>query len=153
MTNEVKAPQPLRVFLCHASVDKPVVRELYGRLVADGIQPWLDERDILPGQDWRYEISRAVKKADAIVVCLSNVSVTREGFVQKEIKDALNVADEKPEGTIFIIPLRLEECPIPDRLGRWHWVNYYEEGGYHRLLQALSHRAENLGAVPPRITA
>jgi len=34
----------LRVFLCHASQDKPIVRELYQRLLAEGwIDPWLDE--------------------------------------------------------------------------------------------------------------
>lgn len=34
----------LRVFLCHASQDKSIVRELYQRLLAEGwIDPWLDE--------------------------------------------------------------------------------------------------------------
>jgi len=33
--------KPLRVFLCHASNDKPAVRELYHRLIADGIDVWL----------------------------------------------------------------------------------------------------------------
>ena len=34
----------LRVFLCYASQDKPIVRELYRRLLAeDWINPWLDE--------------------------------------------------------------------------------------------------------------
>jgi hypothetical protein len=34
----------LRVFLCHSSQDKPIVRELYRRLLADDwTDPWLDE--------------------------------------------------------------------------------------------------------------
>ena len=42
----------LRVFLCHASQDKPIVRELYQRLLAKGrINPWLDEEKLLSGQD------------------------------------------------------------------------------------------------------
>jgi len=37
----------LRVFLCHASQDKPIVRELYQRLFAEGwIDPWLDEEKL-----------------------------------------------------------------------------------------------------------
>ena len=41
----------LRVFLCHASQDKPIVRELYQRLLAEGwIDPWLDEKKLLFGQ-------------------------------------------------------------------------------------------------------
>ena len=51
----------LRVFLCHASSDKPAVRELYQRLRTDGIDAWLDEEDLLPGQDWQYEIPKAVR--------------------------------------------------------------------------------------------
>jgi len=47
----------LRVFLCHSSQDKPIVRELYQRLLAEGwIDPWLDEEKLLPGQDWGMEI-------------------------------------------------------------------------------------------------
>ena len=59
----------LRVFLCHASQDKPIVRELYQRLLAEGwIDPWLDEEKLLPGQDWDAEIEKAVEDADGVIV-------------------------------------------------------------------------------------
>src|SRR5919202_6458835 len=57
---------------------------------------------------------------------------------------ALDVADEKPEGAIFIIPLKLEECNVPDRLRRWQWVSFFEEDGYERLVRALQQRAKTL---------
>ncbi|GAB4504766.1 MAG: hypothetical protein Fur0043_17600 [Anaerolineales bacterium] len=41
----------LKVFLCHASEDKPLVRELYERLRADGFAPWLDSEALLPGKE------------------------------------------------------------------------------------------------------
>ena len=42
--NLIMPDRKLRVFLCHASQDKPVVRELYQRLLAEGwIDPWMDE--------------------------------------------------------------------------------------------------------------
>ena len=59
------------IFLCHSSADKPAVRELYRRLVADGFAPWLDEEDIPPGANWELAIRNAVRAADFIVVCLS----------------------------------------------------------------------------------
>ena len=93
----------LSVFLCHASDDKSVVRELYEKLQRDGFDPWLDEENLFPGQDWKYEITRAVRDSDAVLVCLSKHSVSKTGYVQKEIKVALEVADEQPEGAIFII--------------------------------------------------
>jgi outer membrane protein assembly factor BamD (BamD/ComL family) len=138
---------PLRVFLCHASGDKPPVRDLYKRLVAEGVDAWLDQEKLLPGQDWRLEIPRAVKEADVVVVCLSNKSVTKEGYVQKEIKFALDIAEEKPEGTIFLIPARLEDCVVPERLSRWQWVDLYEENGFVRLLRSLKLRADAVGAT------
>ncbi|MCP4658931.1 MAG: TIR domain-containing protein, partial [bacterium] len=49
-------PELLRVFLCHATEDKPAVRALYQRLKNAGVSAWLDEEDLLPGQDWRLEI-------------------------------------------------------------------------------------------------
>jgi hypothetical protein len=127
----------LRVFLCHASDDKPAARNLYRRLKDDGFDPWLDEEDLLPGQDWDLEISGAVRHSDMIIVCLSQAAMIKRGYVQKEIKQALDVADEQPEGTIFIIPLKLEECEAPERLRRWQWVNLFEAGGYDRLKRAL----------------
>jgi TIR domain len=139
----------LRVFLCHASQDKPVVRELYQRLLTEGwIDPWLDEEKLLPGQDWGMEIEKAVEAADAVIVCLSNNSVTKDGYVQRELKFALDIALEKPDGTIFVIPLRLEDCQVPRRLKSWHYVNYFpldrREVSYQRIMQALIIRNKNV---------
>ena len=130
----------LRIFLSHSSGDKPVIRELYKRLLRDGHKPWLDEEDLLPGQDWELEISKAVRNSDIIIVCLSSNSVNKSGYVQKEIKFALDKVDEQPEGVIFLIPLRLDECEVPHRLRRWQWVNYFAEGSYEKLAEALSCR-------------
>lgn len=106
----------LQIFLCHSSGDKDNVRQLYKQLSRDGFSPWLDEECLLPGQEWEFEIRKAVRNSKAVLVCLSHSSVTKEGFVQKEIRIALDAADEKPEGAIYIIPLRLEDCLVPERL-------------------------------------
>ncbi len=136
---------PLRVFLCHSSTDKPTVRSLYTRLSSEkNIDAWLDEKKLLPGQDWDLEIKKALRDSDVIIVCLSRNSISREGYIQKEIMNALDIADEKPEDTIFIIPLKLEDCQTPRRLSRWQWVNYYDENGYEMLMRSLRHRASKL---------
>ena len=152
-TQRDKASRMLRVFLCHASGDKPAVRKLHQRLCAEGVDAWLDEEKLLPGHDWPLEISKAVRASDVVIICLSRGSITKEGFVQKEIRLALDVADEKPEGTIFLIPARLEACEVPERLNRWHWVNLYEARGHERLMRALQARAKTLGisVTPPEM--
>jgi len=137
----------LKVFLCHASGDKPVVRNLYFRLrsAANNILPWLDKEDLLPGQRWEEVIPVAVRNSDIVLVCLSRASIKKTGYVQKEIKYALDVADEQPEGTIFIIPVQLEQCRIPERLIKFHYVSLFEEKGFDRLMRSLSSRATELG--------
>jgi formylglycine-generating enzyme required for sulfatase activity len=146
-------PDKLKVFLCHSSGDKPTIRELYKRLNTEGwIQPWLDEEELIPGQNWRTEIEIAVEDSHVVIVCISQASVTREGFVQKEMTFALDIADEKPDGTISMIPLKLDECEVPRRLRKWQWANYHDDRAYERLLKGLKLRADGLGIATQSTT-
>lgn len=129
-----KQPQ---VFLCHASEDKLAVGKLYERLIEDGVDAWFAEEKLLPGQDWQLEISKAVKDSDAIIVFLSSNSVKKAGFIQKEIKLALDVAREKPERTIYFIPARLDVCEVPNSIDDYQWVDLFEDKGYEKILRAL----------------
>jgi hypothetical protein len=140
----------LRVFLCHASQDKPVVRDLYQRLKSETwIDPWLDEEKLLPGQDWNLEIEKAVESSDAVIVCLSSTSVAKEGYVQKELRQVLNIALEKLEGAIFVLPVRLDDCPLPRQLKDKQALNYFpasqQAAAYDKLKTSLKIRKEHLG--------
>lgn len=140
----------LHVFICHSSQDKSTVRELYQRFLSeDWIDPWLDEVKLLPGQTWELEIEKAVETADAVIVCLSTSSVSKEGYIQRELKYVLDIALEKPEGTIFIIPLRLDNCEPPRRLREWQYADYFpvsiREISFARLLASLRNRAMSIG--------
>ena len=146
--------QKLRVFLCHASQDKPAVRGLYKRLAAETwIDPWLDEEKILPGQDWNLEIQKAIHDAEIIIVCLSKESVAKEGYVQREFRIALDLAQEKPEGTIYVIPLKLTDCSIPSRFKQWQWVDYFTPNAYGRLLKSLHLRTNTLKIETSEVNA
>jgi hypothetical protein len=140
----------LKVFLCYASQDQIAARELYQRLSKEGwVAPWMAEEKLLPGMDWELEIRKTVKAADAVVVCLSNHSVTKEGYVQRELRLVLDAAEYKPEGTIFIIPLRLDDCLIPLRLERSQFIDFFpvrqKDLAYRRVRQSLALRANALG--------
>jgi hypothetical protein len=135
---------PLKVFLCHASQDKPAIRELAQRLSAEGwIDPWLDEKKLLPGQNWRMKIEEAVETSDIVIICLSSTSVSKEGFIQKELRYAMDMALEKPDGTIFLIPLRLDNCETPRGLRSYQWVDYFgnrKDEAYDTLIESLKLR-------------
>jgi DNA segregation ATPase FtsK/SpoIIIE, S-DNA-T family len=136
--------RPLRVFLCHASQDKPIVRELYQRLALESwIDAWLDEERILLGQDWDLKIQKELDAADAVIVFISDVAMKKEGYVQKELRLIYDIALNKPEDVIFVIPLRLEDCQPPWRFRLWQWGDYF--GGkkdltYYSLIQSLKKR-------------
>ena len=122
---------------------------MYEKLRAEPwIDPWLDEEELFPGMDWNLEIEKAIEATDVILVCLSNNSITKEGYVQREIRIALDYADYKPEGALFIIPVRLEECNPPRRLSKWQYEDFFgekHERAFDRLLVSLRTRAYSLG--------
>ncbi|MBK9210261.1 MAG: TIR domain-containing protein [Anaerolineales bacterium] len=142
--------RPLKVFLCHASNDKPKVRKLYRYLKSQGIQPWFDEENLSGGQDWQVEIPKALETSDAIIICLTKSSINKEGYIQKEIKFALDKALEMPEGRIFLIPVKLEECEVPFSLSRYQWVELYKSGGYEKLIKTFEKRAKQIETLLPR---
>ena len=134
----------LSVFLCHAAEDKEFVRKLYQRLTMDGYDVWIDEERILPGAVWETEITRAMRSSHVVIVCLSKKAVTKTGFVQKEIAMALDTLQEQPEGMIYLIPAKIEECNTPERLKHLQFVRIDDETGYRRLLASLAQRKEDL---------
>jgi DNA-binding NarL/FixJ family response regulator len=129
--------KPAQIFLCHASEDKAAVVAIYDQLKTMGYKPWLDKKDLLPGQRWRVEIPKAIRASDFVVIFLSKTSVAKRGYVQKEFKLALEVLDEMPEDAIYLIPVRLDDCPIPRLFAELQWCNLYEDGGFSTLLRSL----------------
>lgn len=140
-------------FISYSKINKIAARDFAEKLKSEGwIDPWFDEEDILPGQLWEETVTIGVRNSHAVIILLSKAAVTSEGFFQREIKLALDTAAEKPEGTIFIIPIRLNECDVPDMLRKYQYIDYFggeeqKERMYTSLITALKVRAENLGIV------
>jgi hypothetical protein len=131
-----KAKGSPRVFLCYAGPDRDRVLQLYDRLTADGFDPWMDTRNLLPGQAWELEIQRAIRSADYFIACISSHFQQRT-YGLREIRWALEVLDTIPEGRIYLIPARLEACTVEERLFHRQWVDLFEPNGYEHLVNAL----------------
>lgn len=138
----------LKIFISFASGDRSKAQELHTYLSAQGTDSWLDTENLLPGQDWKMEIDKALDEIDLILLCLWKTSVTREGYVQKEMRLALDRALEIPQGEIFLIPARFEEVDLPYGLRDYQWVDLNTESGKMKLLKSLNLRAEKVGAKP-----
>jgi hypothetical protein len=132
----------LNIFLCHSHSDRAAVHALWARLQGDGVDVWLDKEKLLAGQNWANEIRKAILKSDLIIICLSQGFNKQPGFRHEELKIALEKANLIPDDEIFIIPVRLEKCDLPDSLRHLHRVDLFEAGGYQRLLRALRRHVE-----------
>jgi hypothetical protein len=129
-----------RVFISYAKEDIGEAKRIYNDLKSNGIELWMDSEDLLPGQKWRDEIKKAIKKSAYFLILISNKSLTKKGFIQNELKIALDILNELPESTIFIIPVRIEDCEPDDELIRERqWVDLFEsyENGLDKILKVV----------------
>ncbi len=120
------------IFISYAREDSNIANRIYDDLNKAGVNPWLDTKNILPGQNWQRVTIKALKESDYVLILLSSDSLSKKGFVQKEIKVALDVLDEFPVDDIFILPVRIDNCiPIDDKLNSLQMVDLfpsYSEG-------------------------
>ena len=90
------------IFLSYAKEDYNVAKKLHDDLSDNNIAIWFDENEILPGQHWKEEIANAINESTYFLVLLSSNSLTKRGYVQKELKTALDILDEFPISKTFI---------------------------------------------------
>lgn len=107
----------LKVFLSYASEDRELVRPFFGRLKNLGFDPWMDVEKLLPGQQWTGAIDKGLREANVVILFMSPRSVDKRGFVQREAKDALENLRLKRPDDIYVLPLILEKCEVPDNIG------------------------------------
>jgi hypothetical protein len=69
------------VFFSHNSIDKPTVEELAFRLRKEGIHPWLDKWNLIPGVAWQPVIEEALDDCAtcAVFVGPSGIGPWRSG--------------------------------------------------------------------------
>ncbi|MGA9993995.1 MAG: toll/interleukin-1 receptor domain-containing protein [Pyrinomonadaceae bacterium] len=136
----MKTDNKPRIFLSYAREDEDAALILYHDLCKRGIKLWLDTEELLPGQNWKSEIRKAIKSSEFFITLLSNNSVSKRGYVQKELKLALDIFEEFPDNHVYFLPVRLNECqPSYTRLEELHWVDLFPsyDRGFKRLLKVL----------------
>lgn len=131
-----------KVFISYAREDVNIAMKLYDDLKSAGVRPWMASKNILPGENWKRVIYHAIEQSEYMLLLLSSNSTSKRGFARKELRSALDMLDEFPEGKIFIIPVRLDDCEIFDeRLQHIHWVDLFPSysDGLNRILKGLSY--------------
>ncbi len=128
------------VFISYAREDAEHARHLFQSLRDQGIDVWLDEDALLPGQNWSQAIAKAINECRYFVAIVSNNSESKKGYVQKELKAAFDILDQYPANQIYVIPVRVEDCVIADpRLKEIHYVDFFPdyEFGLSKVLRAI----------------
>jgi len=140
----------MKIFISYAREDIETARKLMADLEKAGIKTWLDKEDLLPGQKWRTIISKEIRECSHFLAVLSSKSLSTRGFVQKELKMALDMLNEFPDDEIFVIPVRIEECePGDEQLKEIHWADLFPsyEKGFQDILRVLSQYQQD-GNIP-----
>jgi hypothetical protein len=132
-----------KVFISYAKEDYRYASELFDYLHFHYYEPWLDKKCLLAGSNWDLEIRRALEKSDFIILLLSSTSVSKRGYVQKEYKLAMQHWERRLEDDIYIIPLLINECSVPESLNRFQWVRYEEEA-FRSILTSLDAQRKTL---------
>jgi len=148
------------VFLSYAHEDVTVARTVYDRLNDAGARVFFDKISLGAGTPWKLVIPKAIRQSKIFIVLLSRASVRKTGYIQDEIREALDYVRSLPPDRIFVIPLRLEPCePKHPALLQYTWVDLFDgfEEAIIRLLRAIRPRAARVAEAamlesmaPPR---
>ena len=146
--------QKRSVFLSYCRDNRKAGKKLHDELVKAGFDVWWDQ-DIGPGQDWKREIRAAMKRSFAIIACFSKEVVERNSSgVYPELRDAIAEYRKMPPGSVFIVPVRLSECNVPDLdiddTRTLEDLNYVDLFPSARRSKGLRDLVESLGKLRPR---
>ncbi len=163
--------QPLNFYSCFISyshADKSFARRLHDALQGKGIRCWLDEHQLLPGQDIHDEVDRGIRLWDKLLLCASENSLT-SWWVDKEINTAFEKEIEltKEQGSKIraLVPLNLDgylfsgewksgkATEVKSRVAAdftgWETDNQKFEDAFDRLVKSIQ---ETEGREPPPIS-
>jgi len=134
----VCADQP-SVFICHASEDKEFARQMYDKLKAGNLNPWLDKENIRGGDLWDPLIQETIEEIDYFVVVQSKAMADKiEGYVNMEVDLAIKRQQKLRRPFKFIVPIQIEECAPLEALKDWQTIDFRESDKTGELISVIN---------------
>lgn len=148
----------MKVFLSYAKEDKDFILECYEELKRKNFEPWMDEHDLLPGQAWDDCLKANMKDTDIVLIFMSSDSVSKIGYVQREWKYFIDKRKEFPENFIYLIPIQLDTCTVPQFISsEIQFINIHRDltgKAWSKVLRSLELAAQqrNINQINKDIT-
>ena len=138
-------PDRFDVFLCYNSDDRAQVRELYEKLRAVGLRPWLDEEQLRPGLPWQQELDAQIGSISsaAVLVGKSKIGPWQNlelgGFLIEFIERRCPVIP-------VLLPYAASPPPLPRFLRQMTWVDLrdHPDVAMKRLIWGITGRKADI---------
>jgi hypothetical protein len=122
MTDRSIRERHYRAFLSHAHVDKDFVERLHNLLArVAGLPIWYDSTSLQASKAIASELPDCIGQCQATMLVLSHASVN-SGWVKEEYNYSVSQRTRHPR--FKIIPIRLDDCPVPGFLETTKWIDF-----------------------------
>jgi len=140
VTNDPPAADfvPPKVFISHASEDRPFALKLYSTMNDNGLEPWFDQEKLEPGDAWNPLIEDRIRSSDYFLVVQSEALHRKKvSYVNKEINIALDRQKEFRRGAKFITPIQIDGSLPLDELKEYQSLLVHTDEDLSKMISIL----------------
>jgi hypothetical protein len=124
-----------RVFVSYVRDNSKEVDRICEELRQNGIEAWIDRKEIDPGKIWQQAIRDAINDGAFFLACFSKEYDNRtETYMNEELRLGVEILRRKSYNSGWLIPIKLSPCEIPPldigasrTLKDLHCLEFYED--------------------------
>lgn len=140
--NKMNSP---KIFLSHVKENEPVIKSIDQNLTKYGINVITDYKNIEGGSNWEKTLETLIEDSDYFILCFSKEFEKRKKSVaHRELDYAIKCAKDIPFWKKWIIPIKINECTIPDReirsgekLTHLQWISLFPHTKFKNGIKSI----------------